>query len=450
MSKMPSYTATTNACKLCKPLGASIAFRGIESCVPFLHGSQGCATYMRRYIISHFNEPIDIASSSLGEKNAIYGGGPNLKLGLKNVTTKYAPKLIGVATTCLTETIGDDVPMLLAEYHKEFGGPESPLVVHVSTPSYSGTHMEGFHIAVKAVIEQLAGEAEANDTLNLLSGFVSTADIRYLREVMDDFGITATILPDYSDTLDGPALNDYPLIPEGGTPLAAIKQMGGAIATVELGATLPTETGGTVLQRAHGVKLHRTGMPIGIRATDDFFDLLAELSGKKIPKRHVAARGRLVDSMVDGHKYIFGKRAVVYGEEDLVVGLAGFLAEIGVKPVLCASGGKSGKMAASIAAAIDGLDCDLPVVKEDVDFFDIETMAKELGVDLVIGHSKGYTFARKENLPLIRVGFPIHDRVGGQRILHLGYHGAQALFDLIANTVIDQKQTDSPVGYSYM
>ena len=96
MTKMPSYTATTNACKLCKPLGASLAFRGIESCVPFLHGSQGCATYMRRYIISHFNEPIDIASSSLGEKQAIYGGGPNLKLGLQNVTSRRKP----VATMC--------------------------------------------------------------------------------------------------------------------------------------------------------------------------------------------------------------------------------------------------------------------------------------------------------------------------------------------------------------
>ena len=70
-----SYVSTTNACKLCKPLGACLAFRGIEGAVPFLHGSQGCATYMRRYIISHFREPMDIASSSLGEKHAIYGGG---------------------------------------------------------------------------------------------------------------------------------------------------------------------------------------------------------------------------------------------------------------------------------------------------------------------------------------------------------------------------------------
>ncbi|MDK9707051.1 MAG: nitrogenase [Desulforhopalus sp.] len=450
MSKMPSYTSTTNACKLCKPLGASIAFRGIEGCVPFLHGSQGCATYMRRYIISHFNEPIDIASSSLGEKNAIYGGGPNLKLGLKNVTSKYAPQLIGVATTCLTETIGDDVPMLLAEYRNEFGGSEMPLLVHVSTPSYSGTHMEGFHAAVKAVVEQLASDTIANGSINLLSGFISPADIRYLRGVCDDFGMATTILPDYSDTLDGPAENDYPLIPAGGTPLHAIKQMGGARATIELGATLPAESGGTVLLHRHATPLHRTGLPIGIRATDAFFALLSELSGRAVPAPHAAARGRLIDSMVDGHKYIFGKRAVIYGEEDLVVGLVSFLAEIGVQPVLCASGGKSGRFADAITAALAGLDCELPIVREDVDFFDIETLALELGIDLVIGHSKGYTFARKENLPLIRVGFPIHDRVGGQRILHLGYHGAQALFDLITNTVIDRKQSESPVGYSYM
>ena len=119
------YVSTTNACKLCTPLGACLAFRGVAGTVPFLHGSQGCATYMRRYIISHFREPMDIASSSLGEKHAIYGGGPNLKQGLQNVMSKYGPQLIGVATTCLTETIGDDVPMFVKEFwqeHREWHG----------------------------------------------------------------------------------------------------------------------------------------------------------------------------------------------------------------------------------------------------------------------------------------------------------------------------------------
>jgi len=113
-------TATQNACKLCNPLGACLAFRGIEECVPFLHGSQGCATYIRRYLISHFKEPVDIASSNFNEDTAVFGGSHNLKLGLKNVTQQYRPKVIGLATTCLSETIGDDVDMILKDYVRLF------------------------------------------------------------------------------------------------------------------------------------------------------------------------------------------------------------------------------------------------------------------------------------------------------------------------------------------
>ncbi len=52
--------------------------------------------------------------------------------------------------------------------------------------------------------------------------------------------------------------------------------------------------------------------------------------------------------------------------------------------------------------------------------------------------------------PLIRAGFPIHDRLGGARIVHVGYRGAQQLFDTISNTIIATNQDASPVGYTYM
>ena len=32
--KRPNYLSTTNACKLCTPLGACLAFKGIEGAVP--------------------------------------------------------------------------------------------------------------------------------------------------------------------------------------------------------------------------------------------------------------------------------------------------------------------------------------------------------------------------------------------------------------------------------
>lgn len=450
MTAPPTYISTTNGCKLCKPLGAAIAFRGVAGCVPFLHGSQGCATYMRRYIISHFNEPIDIASSSLGEKHAVYGGAANLKIGLKNVTAAYQPQVIGVATTCLTETIGDNLPMILHEYRQEFGRAEGPAMVHVSTPSYGGTHMEGFHAAVRAVVEQLADESAPHEGINLLGGFVSTADLRWLTTVCRDFDLEATLLPDYSESLDGEIAEEYQMLPSGGTSLSAIRAMGGARATIELGSTLPAETAGTHLQQRFHCRLERFGLPIGIGATDRLFSLFSELSGREIPVRHRGDRGRLIDALVDGHKYCSGKRAVLYGEEDLVVGMAAFLAEIGIRPVLCGSGGKSGRFRQAISGVLDGLVDELPAVYEDIDFYDIEQAAADTEIDLLVGNSKGYAWARRRQIPLIRVGFPIHDRIGGQRILHLGYQGAQALFDLIVNTLIEKKQDDSPVGYSYM
>jgi nitrogenase molybdenum-iron protein NifN len=405
---------------------------------------------MRRYIISHYNEPIDIASSSLSEKHAVYGGGPNLKLGLTNVAAKYRPQLIGIATTCLTETIGDDVKMYLHQYAEDTKGSVGlPTFVNVSTPSYSGTHMEGFHAAIREVVTQLSEGGPRNETVNLLPGFVSSADYRLLAETMADFGLGCTLLPDLSETMDGPALLEYEKIQSGGTPIAAIKAMGRSQATIEFGPTLAA-TGGTVLAEKFSVPNHRIGMPVGIRETDAFFSLLETISGRPTPGKYAKQRGRLVDAYVDGHKYIFGKRAILYGEEDLLVGMCSFLAEIGVQPVLCASGGTSGKLKAAIASATGDTLLEQPQVFEGMDFFEISEIAETLQPDLVVGHSKGYPLAKKLNIPLIRVGFPIHDRVGGQRILHLGYAGAQHLFDLVANAMIEKKQDDSPVGYFYM
>ncbi|ABK16706.1 nitrogenase component 1 [Syntrophobacter fumaroxidans] len=454
MEPLP-YVSTTNACKLCGPLGACLAFRGVEGAVPMLHGSQGCATYMRRYIISHFREPMDIASSALGEKHAVYGGGANLKQGLKNVMTKFGARLIGIATTCLTETIGEDVPMIVEEFRREIrrkGGEEPPAFVSVRTPSYSGTHMEGFHGAVRAVVEQLAGEGHAARMLNLLPGFLSPEDLRHLKEILAAFRCAATILPDISMTLDGPALDDYPKIPGGGTPIEDIWRMGGAGATFELGRTLhgdPQSTG-KLLKERFEVALHSMGVPIGLRETDTFFGALEQLTGMERSPRFAMERGRLVDSYVDAHKYLFGKRAVVYGEEDLAVGLTAFLAEVGITPVLCATGGRSGRFRSAVEQVTADILPEAPAVGEGMDFRQIEEQAEILSPDIMIGHSKGYSIARKLGIPLVRVGFPIHDRFGGQRTLHVGYRGTQSLLDRIVNGLIEGNQNNSPVGYGYM
>ncbi|MDA8126723.1 MAG: nitrogenase [Deltaproteobacteria bacterium] len=449
-TKAEPFVSTRNACKLCAPLGASIAFRGIAGCIPLIHGSQGCPTYIRRYVISHFKEPIDIASSNLSEESAIFGGGDNLKRALGNLTRQYQPAVIGIATTCLTETIGDDVGLYCDQYVKAKAGEAIPVLLHASTPSYRGTHIEGFHEAVRATVAALAEGGPAQERLNLLPGFLSPEDLRYLKEILADYGVAYTLLPDTSETLDGESWEEYEKLSAGGTPVPAIRAMGRAKATLRFG--IPPDgqkTAATFLAETFGVPAVNLTMPIGIGATDRFCAALGEWTGKSLPRKYAQERGRLVDAYIDGHKYLFGKRAVLYGEADFVTGLASFLDEIGIAPVLIATGAAPGNFRETVHAVLKN-SRETPEIVEDTDFLTIEEKARRLGAELVIGHSKGYSVSRKLGIPLVRVGFPIHDRIGGQRILHVGYRGTQQLFDRIVNTLIEASQEASSVGYSYI
>ena len=182
------------------------------------------------------------------------------------------------------------------------------------------------------------------------------------------------------------------------------------------------------------------GLPMGLRETDEFFKVLEDLAGRITPDKHAAERGRLIDAYVDGHKYIFDKRAVVLRRRGPGGGPRRPSWRRSALSRCCAPpAGKSGRLAAAVDEVTAGLLPEPPVVREGVDFYEIAEEAEALAPDLLIGHSKGYHLAKRWQVPLVRVGFPIHDRFGGPRILHLGYRGAQNLLDLIVNAMIEQQ-----------
>jgi nitrogenase molybdenum-iron protein NifN len=435
-------------------LGAALVFKGIEGAMPLLHGSQGCSTYIRRYLISHFREPVDIASSNFTEETAVFGGARNFVTALENIVAQYHPSLVGIATTCLSETIGEDVPGMIRSITEE-RFKDGPVLVHVSTPSYSGTHAEGFWAATRAVVERLGGKrhpCNKEGQINIFPGICSPADLRHLKEISHDFGLSCVLLPDYSETLDGPAWSDYHPLPAGGTTISDIASMGWSLASVTLGRVACVDlekTAGEFLRSGFGVRHYPLGMPIGIQETDELMKTLEITSGLPIPEKYLQQRGQLVDAMIDGHKYIFEKKALLYGEEDLVLGMAIFLSEIGMIPVLCASGGKSGHFRRLLEEKIPALIGKIEIADGE-DFAGIAQSAQRLGPDIIIGNSKGYQIARELKVPLVRIGFPVHDRIGSQRIQHYGYRGALALYDRIVNALLEVKQEASSVGYSYL
>ena len=437
--------ATVNPCTLCAPLGAALVGAGIADTVPLLHGGQGCATYIRRYVISHFREPMDVASSSFGESQTVFGGEANLHRALDNIARQYQPKLVTVATTCVAETIGEDVPQLLRAYLAKRGNGMS--VVSASTPSFKDGHVEGFHAMVREVVAKFAEQrGPQTKAVTILPPILSPADLRHLKELAKAFDLNPIVLPDYSETLDGVILDHYRPLPSGGTSLDDIAEMPRACGTLDLTLTGIAPPARTILE-SRGCTPTVLGLPIGVRAADRLCDTLAAAAGKDMPDWIANERGRLLDAYADGHKYVFGKRVGVYGDPEWVAGIARFLAEIGARPVVCATGARNRALRPALADLPAGV---VEEILEDTDFGRIEAACKDKHLDLLIGNSKGYRMSRELKVPLIRVGFPIHDRVGANRQLLLGYRGTMALLDLIINALLEKKQADSPIGFSYL
>jgi nitrogenase molybdenum-iron protein NifN len=435
--------------------------RGIEGCIPLIHGSQGCSTYIRRYGISHFREPIDIASSNFVEQTAIFGGRDNLFRAIDNVTRQYRPSAIGIASTCLSETIGENVPMYLREYlsRRDLGEAGvadcQPILFYASTPSYRGTHIDGFHEAIRSVIQTTTKNksqesAVKREHVNVISAFVSAEDLRELHAILGSYQLPYTLLPDYSESLDGGAWEEYQKLPEGGTSLDAIREMTDAMGTVYLGkAVTPEQNGALFLWENFRVPAKNIELPIGVENTDVFFAALEETTGKPMPKIWEKHRYRLIDAYFDGHKYCSGKRAILYGEEDFVAAMGSFLDEIGVIPVIAATGATGINFENRIRSLFRNTRERTKIMTE-TDFAAILETSAALKPDFIIGNSKGYYLARQLAVPMVRCGFPIHDRIGGHRILHLGYRGTLNLFERICNVLMETNQNHAKSGWTYI
>lgn len=428
-----------NPCKMCMPMGSVSAFYGIKGCMTLLHGSQGCSTYIRRHMATHYNEPVDIASSSLTEEGTVFGGEKNLMKGLENLISLYHPAVIGVATTCLAETIGEDIPRMIRDFYDAH--PDLNVkIIPVSSSGYSGTQYEGFFAALKAIVTFTEMKTEKHNKINIITGMISPADTRALKEMLDSLGLEYILLPDLSENLDGVHREVYERLPEGGTSIEDIAMMAGSRLSIELTSFVSeTASPAKYLSDTYGVPYVRCALPVGLRATDALIKILSE-NGAILPDSLKAQRGRYLDAMVDSHKYNAQGRAVVFGEPDFVYAVSRLCLENGLIPVVAATGAKCEPLKAALQEEIKTVAgnwyIDKVMIADDIDFDKIEEYAVSHEANVMIGNSDGRRIEEKLHIPLIRSAFPIHDHVGGQRIRTLFYDGSLELLDRITNAIL--------------
>lgn len=446
MKEKESYVnLTVNPCKMCMPMGVVNALYGIKGCMTILHGSQGCSTYIRRHMATHYNEPIDIASSSLTEEGTVYGGEKNLIKGLENLIKLYNPEVIGIATTCLAETIGEDIKRISDVFYEAH--PETKVkLIPIASPGYGGTQYGGYFKALISIVQNTKMDITKNNKVNIVTGPISAADTREIKEILESFEIDYILLPDISENLDGEHSKKYNRLPSSGTTIEEIEHMAGAKATIELSTFVKDEDSvGKYLKDNFNVKNYRINIPRGLRDTDTFLQTLSKVSGKSIPEKYKKQRGRYLDAMIDSHKYNAEARLAIFGEPDFVYSTARLALENGVVPVVVASGDKCAKLEEMLRPEIrevaESLFAGEFKIIEDTDFKTIEKYAVELKANVMLGSSDGRRIEESQGIPLIRLSFPIHDRVGGQRILSIGYEGSLNLSDQITNIMLEAKDS---------
>ncbi len=429
---------TVNPLKMSQPLGATYAFLGLDSCMPVMHGSQGCTSFGLVLFVRHFKEAIPMQTTAMNEVTTILGGYENIESALLNIRKRAAPRIIAICSTGLTETKGDDVEGYLTTARKRKPELEDTALVYISTPDYVGAFEDGWRHAVTGIIKSLvpntANDAQAPakvaNQVNLLPGsHLTPGDLEEIKQILDDFGLCAITLPDVSGSLDGHIPADWRGTTLGGTRHDDILRVGQSVATLAVGEQM--RNAAEALQELTGVPYQLFDRLTGLECNDQFLMALSQLSGKPVPQKYRRQRSQLLDAMLDGHFYLGHKKVAIGAEPDLLFAAGSILHEMGAELTCCVT--------TTHSKVLDKLPAEAAVLG---DLEDLEKGAAEC--DFMMTHSHGRQAAERLHKPFFRIGFPIFDRIGNAHRVMVGYRGTRQFIFEVANLLMGEIHHAAP------
>jgi nitrogenase molybdenum-iron protein NifN len=405
-----------NPHKLSQPMGATLAFLGVDNCMPLMHGGQGCTSFVKVYLTRHFAEPIAIQTTAVTDVTAILDGGDySIAEAVKNITAKVTPSLIGLHTTGLTETKGDDIRGVAAKV-------DFPLV-WVNTPDYEGGLESGWALATQALIEQLTVPAQSVDDNKLVllpHVGITPIEVEKLKDFVAAFGFEVLALPDLSTSLDGHLGEKQSALSSGGIAVEQIRALGDAGLVLSVGASM-VPAAAALAGKNPVMRHHHFDHLQGLEATDNLVALLLAETGFTTPPPAVVRwRKRLQDALLDCHFALGQTRFLLAGEPDQLAGQARALFEAG------------GRIQVAVATVDSAQLEQLPAAQVLVgDLEDAEDRRDEFDLLLTNGH--GEALAHRGGKALVVRGLPNWEEVGAQLKNDVLYEGGAYFLCEVAN-----------------
>jgi len=426
----------------CQPCGAQYASIGIKDCIGIVHGGQGCVMFVRLLFSQHFKESFEIASSSVHEDGAVFGALNRVEAAVDVLLMRYPNvKVVPIISTCSTEVIGDDIDGVVKKLNEGLLREKYPNrevhLIPIHTPSFKGSMISGYDVAVQDFISHFAKKSEPNGKINLLTGWVNPGDVTSLKHLLAEMEVEATVLFEI-ESFDSPLMPEGNHVSYGNTTMKDLESTANAIGTLALNR-YEVGKAAKYIEDEFDVPAIIGPTPIGIRNTDTFLKNVSKMTGKPIPTSLVRERGLALDALTDlTHMFFADKRVAIYGNPDLVIGLAEFCLDLEMKPVLLLLGDDTTTYNKDprIIELQEKVNFDMEIIV-NADLWELENRIKNEGLelDLILGHSKGRFISIDYDIPMFRVGFPVYDRAGMHRHPIVGYSGATWLAEQMANTI---------------
>ena len=426
---------TVNPLKMSQPIGAALAFMGVQGCMPLLHGSQGCTSFGLVLFVRHFREAIPMQATAMSEVATVLGGFENVEQAVITINSRAKPALIGICSTGVTEVKGDDVDGFISLIRQNRPELDHLPLVYASTPDFKDAFQEGWARAVTRMVETLvetpAKDAERDPArVTILPGsHLTPGDLEELREIVEAFGLQPSFLPDLSGSLDGHIPDDFTPTTIGGITVQEIAGLGNASWTIAIGEQM--REAAEALEKKTGVPYRLFDRLTGLAPNDAFVAFLAKISGKPVPAKLRRQRSQLLDAMLDGHFSFGNKKIAVGAEPDLLFGVSSWLAEMGC----------------TIEAAVTTMQSPVleKVPADEVLIGDLEDLENRAGAcDLIVTHSHGRQMSERLGIPLFRYGLPTFDRLGAAHKVSVGYRGTRDLIFEIGNMFMAQVHEAGP------
>ncbi|MCD8010213.1 MAG: nitrogenase [Lachnospiraceae bacterium] len=283
------------------------------------HGPAGCSAaaagtyYMSRVMAKKRGVTSNAVyvGTDMNEQDTIFGSTEKLRSIILEVSRRYAPKAIFVATSCATGIIGEDIDSVVEEIREEIDVP------------IAAVHCEGFKSRIWATGFDLSDHAvmstivkapqKKRNTVNFKNFFESARD--EIIEIFQHFDLEPVFL--YCNAT-----------------VEELSHMSEALATTCICGTLGSYLG-NALEQTYGVPYIHSINPLGIAGFEAWLREIGRVTGRSEPVERYIAEQRAIylPQIEEAAKELKGLRAVIGMGPGYTFEVSRVLQELGIEVV---------------------------------------------------------------------------------------------------------------------